>query len=193
MPRLSKKIPNYCRQKQRNLAYVKLDGKQRFLGTYDSPESREKYDRLIAHWIASGRTLPDDWEKQIEVPTPTTVAAAEVNLSGSTDLAPESTTIGEIMLAYLPFAKTFYQGNRSYEQIAQVCRFLRKHYERLPAASFGPEQIYAIRNHWVVNGWGRKHTNDMVKRLVAIFRWAAEKSRGVKKVSRSISSLAVCV
>ena len=88
VPRLSKKIPNFCRKKQRNLAYVKLDGKQRFLGPYDDPESRHKYDRLIALWIAHDRRLPDDWELRIEVPSPASLASAEVNQAGSADLAP---------------------------------------------------------------------------------------------------------
>ena len=176
MPQLSKKIPKYCRRKQRNIAYVKLDGKPRFLGRYDSPESRERYDRIIALWIANGRALPLDWEAQIETMRSGQLSKSQLALSESESLTPPGTTIGEVILAYLPFALTFYKENRSYEQIAQVCRLLRTHYERWPATAFGPEQLYAIRNHWVVNGWGRKHTNDMVKRLVAVFRWAAEKS-----------------
>ena len=49
MPR--KSIPKYCLHKGSGQAYVKLNGKRRYLGVYGSTESREAYARLIiASW-----------------------------------------------------------------------------------------------------------------------------------------------
>ena len=36
---------------------TKLDGKQVYLRTYNSLASRNEYDRVIAEWLANGRSL----------------------------------------------------------------------------------------------------------------------------------------
>ena len=57
MPKLATKVPKYCRH-ARGQAFVKIAGKQVWLGRYGDPIAREKYDRLVAEWLANGRTLP---------------------------------------------------------------------------------------------------------------------------------------
>jgi hypothetical protein len=47
--------PSYRFHKARNCAVVTLNGRDHYLGLYDSPESWEKYHRLIAEWLASDR------------------------------------------------------------------------------------------------------------------------------------------
>src|SRR6188474_3442827 len=42
--------PAYRLHKARNCAVVTIHGKNRYLGPYGSPESHEKYARLIAEW-----------------------------------------------------------------------------------------------------------------------------------------------
>src|SRR5580693_8744146 len=58
----SLRVPAYCHHKPRDLAYVRLNGKMIYLGNYGSPESRDKYDRILAEWIQAGRTYvkPND-------------------------------------------------------------------------------------------------------------------------------------
>ena len=41
-------------------AVVTLSGVDFYLGEWNSPESKAKYDRLIGEWIARGRQLPSD-------------------------------------------------------------------------------------------------------------------------------------
>ena len=55
---------------------VTIDGRDIYLGKHDTPQSRERYDRTIAEWLANGRCL-----------------------STSTDRG-ESLTIDELILAY---------------------------------------------------------------------------------------------
>lgn len=40
--------PKYRHYKPKNLAVVRIDGRDHYLGKYGSPESREKYHRLLA-------------------------------------------------------------------------------------------------------------------------------------------------
>jgi hypothetical protein len=55
--------PSYCRHHSGN-ARVIIDGKEYSLGKYGTPESREKYDRLIAEWLERGRSVPQ--KQQLE-------------------------------------------------------------------------------------------------------------------------------
>jgi hypothetical protein len=48
----SRRTPKYRHYKPKDLAVVRIDGKDHYLGKYDSPESREKYHRLVAEWIS---------------------------------------------------------------------------------------------------------------------------------------------
>src|SRR5688572_13233983 len=55
-PKSSK--PSYCLHRSSGRAHVTIAGQTTYLGPFGSPESRDKYDRIIAEWIASGRA-PD--------------------------------------------------------------------------------------------------------------------------------------
>ncbi len=52
MPRRSGIVPSYCHHKRSGRAVVRIDGHDHYLGPYDSPESHERYERLIAEWRA---------------------------------------------------------------------------------------------------------------------------------------------
>src|SRR3954452_24036019 len=43
-------LPKYRHYKPKDLAAVRLDGKDHYLGKYNSEESREKYRRVVAEW-----------------------------------------------------------------------------------------------------------------------------------------------
>ena len=49
--------PTYRLHKARNCAVVTIDGKNHYLGPYGSPESHEKYARLIAEWRLNAKHL----------------------------------------------------------------------------------------------------------------------------------------
>lgn len=52
---LQRPIPKLRLHKASGNAAVMLDGKYLYLGKYGSPESQERYDRVIADWLAKGR------------------------------------------------------------------------------------------------------------------------------------------
>ena len=50
--------PKYRHYKPKNLGVVRIAGRDHYLGDFNSPESWEKYHRLIAEWLASARQAP---------------------------------------------------------------------------------------------------------------------------------------
>src|SRR4051812_36769711 len=86
MPAKSAKVPSYTRHKASGRAVVRLYGRDHYLGPYGSPESHERYARLIAQWQAS---------VEYKLPVPGSVQ----NRSS----APLS--VNEMLLAYVEFAK----------------------------------------------------------------------------------------
>jgi hypothetical protein len=56
MPRLRFKLPSYCRHKATGQAVVTIDGHDHYLGRYGSPESKARYDEVIARLMATKTT-----------------------------------------------------------------------------------------------------------------------------------------
>ena len=88
MPRTARP-PSYRFHKARNCAVVTLDGKNSYLGAYGSPESKEKYARLIAEAQASPP----------QAPSPSDPA-------GQSDLF-----VNELILAFWTHSKSYYVKN----------------------------------------------------------------------------------
>jgi hypothetical protein len=55
MPIRVPQIPSYCTTKTNGLAYVRLGTEFVYLGAYDSPERKLKYDRVIGPCNSAGR------------------------------------------------------------------------------------------------------------------------------------------
>ena len=56
MPKLKdNQLPAYRLHKQSGQAIVTLNGRDHLLGAHNSKDSRARYDRLIAEWLANGR------------------------------------------------------------------------------------------------------------------------------------------
>lgn len=47
-----KRKPSYLLHQSTGQARVRIDGKDHYLGAYGSPESRDRYDDLVAEWLA---------------------------------------------------------------------------------------------------------------------------------------------
>ena len=79
--------PSYRLHKARGCAVVTSNGKDYYLGKFGSPESHEKYARLISQWQANGKEL-----------------ASLTNPKPNEDL-----TVSARILRYLDFAKGYYK------------------------------------------------------------------------------------
>ena len=159
MPR-PKSQPSYRQHKPRGCAVVTIDGKNHYLGLWQSPESHEKYAALIAEWKRNGGTLP-----------------APSSAASPAD-CPSPLTVNELILAYFRYAQTHYvkNGEPTSEQgcVRQALRFVRQLDGATPAAEFGPRGVKNVRQAMVTAGRARKSINKDVHRIKRMVRWAVE-------------------
>ncbi|MHB1422342.1 MAG: tyrosine-type recombinase/integrase [Gemmataceae bacterium] len=171
---------------------VVLDGKYYYCGPYDSAEARQKYDRLIAEWLANDRRLPPPGSDKT------------------------SLTINDLLLAYWTFVKRYYvkDGRPTSEQdtIRQALRFVRKLYGLSPAAAFSPLALKAVRqamiDHPITHkvkvkdepsgefklevrvlrfGLSRRVINKQIGRIKRMFCWAVENELLPANVHRALA------
>ncbi len=153
---MSRRNPSYRLHKPSGQAVVTIDGRDHYLGKLDSPESREKYHRLVAEWMATERTRPGPADAQ-PVADPLVI---------------------EIILAFWRHAEGHYRdpdGTPSEElgNIKAALRPLRALYGDTPARNFGPLSLRAVRDRMIADGLMRTTVNNRINRVRRAFRWAA--------------------
>jgi hypothetical protein len=177
---MSIRTPSYRRHKARGCAVVTIDGRDHYLGAYDSPPSWEKYHRLVAEWMPGAIALPP------------AALPAELPL-----------TVTELVARYWRFARGFYvKGVAPTSEVAavkQAVRFLRRLYGSTPACDFTPKKLKAVRQPMIdhkvtrrykvrdpetgeaswaervlAHGLARRTINKQVARIKRLFAWAVE-------------------
>jgi len=154
MSRKPGSTPAYSRHRASGQAIARLTGHNRYLGLHGSPESREKYDRLIAEWLANGRR-----------PIETREASCEGLL------------INELHLKFVSYAESSYVLNA--EQSAEVTnlkvaiRPVKLLYGKSFAKHLSPNALKALRQHMVdIQNLTRREINKWNGRIKRVFRWA---------------------
>jgi hypothetical protein len=141
------RVPSYRRHSSGN-ARVTINGKDHLLGKYDSPESREKYKRLIAEYKAGKK-------------------------SGTFGKPRESLLMEEVLLSFVKYAKEYYKGTTQPYRFKVAIKPVAELYASLPASEFGPRQFKAIRNHWLEDTtWSRKYINEQMQLVARMVQWA---------------------
>ncbi|WP_337175406.1 site-specific integrase [Paludisphaera sp.] len=170
------RLPKYRHYKPKDLAVVRIDGRDYYLGRYDSEESREKYRRLLAEWLARGRVGPDGAPSHAE--------------------ARASLSVNELILAYVKFADGYYlkDGRPTVEpgNIRLVLRLVRRLYGSAPVGEFGPLALKAVREEMVRAGNCRAEINRRVGRIVRMFKWGVSEELvppGVHEALRTVAGL----
>ncbi len=149
----SPRVPKYRRLKRAtsaDAAFVELCGRRIALGRFGTPESRQRYHRLIAEWLANGRRLDN---------------------AGSTD-----TTIVELAAAFWHHAERHYRKpngtqTSTLHNYQAALRPLKRLYGPLPVTEFGPAQLKVCRQAMMDARWCRGTVNKTVNLLRGVFRW----------------------
>ncbi len=151
MPRV-RRTPSYRLHKARNCGVVTIDGKDHYLGPYDSPESWERYYQILADWAGNGQTSP---------PSPARDAGEQ--------------TISQLIALYWRFAQGWYVKDGELTDaiygVKAALRVLREMYGSTLIRDFGPLRLQALVRHMVGKGWSRKYCNDNLGRIKRVFRW----------------------
>jgi integrase len=165
MPRRSTLQPKYRHYKPKDLAVVRLDGRDVYLGKYGSPESRTLYHRLVAEWLARKAAGPEE-----DRPGAPEFAREE----------PVSPTVGELIAAFwTQHAEGHYRhadgtSTGELDNFRDSLRPLRRLYGAFPAAEFGPKALKAVRQAMIDAGLARTTINQRVGRIVHLFKWGVE-------------------
>jgi hypothetical protein len=145
------RVPAYRRHKARGQAYVNLHGRQIYLGKFDSPESHERYRRLVAELVSRPAVEP-------------------LGIVPRSDLS-----ILELSSAFWEHAKGYYvkdgQPTGHLGRIRRAIRILYELYGEIPVAEFGPIRLKAIQQSLVTKKCSRSYINAIVGVIRQIFRW----------------------
>lgn len=158
----TKKIPAYRHHKPSGQARVRWQGREIYLGKFDSPESRERYAELLTK-IVVGATLDLDAARRSRIsPSP-----SENGLS-----------INELCVLFLKHAEQHYLKDgkltSEYDLLTLAIGPLKELFGMTPVEQFGPLALKAVREAMVAKGWTRGTVNAEVGRIRRIFRFAVE-------------------
>ena len=160
MPKLANKLPSYRLHKVSGQAIVTLNGRDIYLGDYNTEESRDRYKLVIQEWLTTQKHLP---------PTGPT---------GSHPRKPIDITINEVFLPYWEHVQQYYRKNgkptREVGNVKSALAPLLTTYGTYPARDFGPLALKAYRKGLVEGGSTRKVINDKLSRVKRFFKWAVE-------------------
>lgn len=149
------RIPGYRLHRGSGRAVVTLAGKDFYLGQHNSPESKRRYQRLIAEYLANREAF---LVKQVH----------------QNDL-----TIVEVVDAFNEYAKAEI-GGKEYHNIRLAMRPVRSLYGDTFAKDFGPNQFKAVRHKLIAEVDPKRKkprtrvwVNRAMRYVVRLFRWAA--------------------
>lgn len=147
------KLPKYREHKPTGQALVEYQGDRKYLGRYNTPESRRRY-RAFIQKILDERGLIEDQQQP---------ALAEVEL------------VDDLIIAFLRWGKTNFPA-KEFAQFGYATTHLSLACGEVPATNFNPKDMKKARESMVEAGWKREHINRQVGRLKRVFKWGVEQT-----------------
>jgi integrase len=152
---MSSGTPKYRLHKGSGQALVQINGERIYLGKHGTEESKEKYRRFVAEYLAS-----------YSKPKPGVA-------HGGNPLSPVA--VNQLILAFWQHAKQRYvkngQPTSEIRSFRTALRPLRQLYGSQPVTSFGPLALVACRQKLIEAGICRKRINQHVGRIRQMFKW----------------------
>jgi integrase len=155
-------VPRYLHHKSTGRAYVKVGGRFTYLGRYGSPDSRERYARLVRDHHAAG-------------------PAVAANRATGAAIDPAGLTVAAVLAAFWNHAKVAYPYDPSYDgrrppgeigNFWDAMRPVLRLYGGTPAVDFGPLALSLVQGEMVAMDWCRNVINRHTARVKHIFKWA---------------------
>lgn len=144
MPR--PRIPSYRLHKATGQAVVTLSGVDHYLGRHNTPESKARYERLVAEWLAGGR--------------------APLSSPGS------GITVAEVVAQWLGVCDKRAYGASQLDRIRKTFRIVISLYGDRPATEFRGRALLAVREEMVRQKVSRRHLNQRIRLVKQGWRWA---------------------
>jgi integrase len=165
--------PSYRRHKARNCAVVTINGKNHYLGPYDSPASHENYAALIDKWRTTQGVCPQ-------------------NRLGTTSTS-SNLSVTELILAYWKFAKGYYvKDGKTTAQLGVIksaLRYVRSSYGVSPAKDFGPLALQSLQERMIGDGLCRSYINGHTRRIKLMFKWGVSKELLPSEIQVALSTV----
>ena len=143
-------VPKYRRQKREggDRAFVLLNGQRIYLGDYDSPESKQNYQRVLAQFNAG---------QPINAPPP------------------DEMTVVELTALYWQWADGYYRRPDGTPTMLSMVKMalkpVKEVYGDLPLSQFGPKALKACRQIWVDHTLSRRCCNGYTGIIKHMFAW----------------------
>jgi integrase len=142
---------------------VRLNGVDHYTARWGTPEADAEYERLLAEWLASGRSLP-----AASVPDHPPQRAVAFTTGP---------TVNDVMLAFWKHAQVHYRdadGKLTCEpsHFRSALKPLRALCGTEPAAEFSPKKLKAVREVMMTTGITRPEVNRRVAKIRHVFKWA---------------------
>ncbi|MCA8982939.1 MAG: site-specific integrase [Planctomycetaceae bacterium] len=142
--------PQYRLHKATGQAYTRINGRMIYLGSYDSPDSRQKYATIVSDWSA-----------------------------GNLDQYGKSVSISRLCVAFVKHSETYYVKNgKPTSQLAVIRSALRhfnEHFGHMGADRFLPKHLEQMQQHYLRLDLCRYTVNQYVNIIRQAFRFAVTK------------------
>ena len=171
--------PKYRHQKSRNLAVVRIHGKDYYLGEYGSAASRQLYTQLIA-------------EKWANAPANIVVQSAGPN---------QWPLIDELIARYMTKHVNHHYLDRDgkpserYKHIRKALRLLHDVFGAIRVNEFGSKRFKVLREEMIrqgveeQGGYSRSYVNDHMSIIKNFFRWGVEEEQVPVEVHQSLGTV----
>jgi integrase len=147
----SVRLPTY-RKHATGQAVVRLQGRDYYLGVFDSPASHRAYQELIGKYLLTG-----------EVPKPVP-KKPEPEDAGN--------TMAILAAKFLKYAEGYYQQSNEYTNYRLALQPVVQLYGDWKVAEFTCLEFRRCQDWWLSRGVSRQYINKQSKRLRAVLKWA---------------------
>ena len=140
MPKLTVRTPKYRLHRASGQAVVALNGRDIYLGRWNTPESKREYQRLVGQWQTNNGQLAQKTRRNMP-------------------------TVDEVIMGYVGHAHRYYVKNgkptSTIYSVRSAVHCVHKLYGRTLADDFGPLALKHVRNQtWFKSGQHLKAAGD---------------------------------